>query len=103
MGVGGIDREERRGADGIVERALVDVALTDAAVLAVAEVERLTELEDIEVVALDGHVVGVDAEGIAAILRIHRLDLVPAEDTVLARVGKTHRELVVSSTAGHVE
>ena len=103
VGVGLIDREERVRADGVVQRAVVDVALGDAAVLAEAEVDGLAHLQDVQVVALDDHVVGVHPERVAAVLGVHRLDLVVAEDTVLAGVGETHRELVLGGTAGHVQ
>ena len=86
-----------------MQGAVVDVTLGDAAVLAETEVDGFAHLQDVQVVALDDDIVGVHAEGVAAVLGVHRLDLVVAEDTVLAGVGETHGELVLGGTAGHVQ
>ena len=97
-----IDGQERNGADGIVQGTVVDVAFSDTAVLAEAEIQRLADLEQIQAVAFDGDVVAVDAEGITAVFGIDRIDLVVAEDTVLAGIGQTHGVPVVRVAAGQV-
>ena len=103
VGVLGVDGKQRNGADSVMQGAFVDVTLADSAVLSEGEVEGLAESEDVEVVPLYGHVVGVDAERVTAVLGIYGLDLVVSEDTVLPGIGKTHRELVLGGSAGDVQ
>ena len=86
-----------------MQRAVVDVALGNAAVLAETVIDGFTHLQDVEVVTLDDDVVGVHPERVAAVLSVHGLDLVVAQDTVLAGVGEAHRELVLGGTSGNVQ